>query len=304
MSPKKVPGVPLGKPSIEAPLTEPYWSVDMDKSPDEAKAHYRAFYDQVTRQLNSSPYGEFSLFLNYGYVANENPQFAKFEVPASLLNPNSVKLVLELVGTCEIAGRRVLDVGCGRGGMIFALDYFFSPKCLQGVDLSPSAVSFCRKTQEKPTIAFREGDAENLPFADGSFDVVTNVESSHSYPSIHKFYSEVARVLVPGGYFLYTDVLPTDQWREGLNYLSEAGLMLEHDRNITANVLLSLDQVARRYLKAYEPNNDPKVMEDFLATPGSLVYEGMRTGEWTYRLVRFRASLMRMGEEKASGVPA
>lgn len=289
MSPKKVPEASLGKPSIEAPLTKPYWSVDTDKSLDEAKAHYRAFYDEVTRQLNSSQYGEFSIFLNYGYVANENPQFARFEVPASLLSPNSIKLVLELVGDCEITDRRVLDIGCGRGGTIFALDYFFSPKCLQGVDLSPSAISFCRKTQQKPTIAFSEGDAENLPFANGSFDVVTNVESSHSYPSIRKFYSEVARVLVPGGYFLYTDVLPTDQWREGLNYLNQAGLLLEHDRNITANVLLSLDQVARRYLKAYGPGNDPKVMEDFLATPGSLVYEGMRTGKWTYRLVRLRS---------------
>ncbi len=249
MPPKKIPRVPPAKPPEQAPLTSPYWSVGADKTLDEAKSHYRSFYDEVTRQLNSSKYGEFSVFLNYGYVANDSPQFAQFEVPASLFNPNSIKLVLELVGDCEIANRRVLDVGCGRGGTIFTLNHFFSPRSLQGLDLSPNAVSFCRKTQQKPNITFCEGDAEHLPFADDSFDVVTNVESSHTYPSIHKFYDEIARVLAPGGHFLYTDVLPTNRWIEGLNYLRGAGLVLEHDRDITANVLLSLDQVARRYLK-------------------------------------------------------
>jgi hypothetical protein len=72
MSPKKVPTKPSAKPPEQAPLTRPYWSVDPDKSLDEAKEHYRSFYDEVTRQLNSSPYGEFSVFLSFGYVANNN----------------------------------------------------------------------------------------------------------------------------------------------------------------------------------------------------------------------------------------
>jgi ubiquinone/menaquinone biosynthesis C-methylase UbiE len=290
MSPKPVsPAGSSQKAAEQTGLKTPYLFVDADKSPDEAKAHYRAFYNEVTRHLNSSPYREFALFLSNGYVANGNPQFARRDVPASMFNRNFMKMVLELVGDCEIDGRRVLDVGCGRGGTIFALDYFFSPKSLHGVDLSPDAVSFCRKTQEKPNIAFCEGDAEHLPFPDDSFDVVTNVESSHLYPSIHKFYSEVARVLAPGGHFLYTDMMAPDQWREGLKYLSKVGLLVEHDRDITANVMLSCDQITRNSMKVFGPNKNQQMVEDFLVIPGSSGYEGLRTGELTYRIVRLRA---------------
>ena len=51
-----------------------------------------------------------------------------------------------------------------------------------------------------------EGNAEKLPFADQSFDAVINVEASHCYPRFPQFLDEVARVLRPGGHFLYTDV--------------------------------------------------------------------------------------------------
>jgi SAM-dependent methyltransferase len=39
-----------------------------------------------------------------------------------------------------------------------------------------------------------------------SFDAVINVEASHCYPSLPRFLAEVARVLRPGGHFLYADV--------------------------------------------------------------------------------------------------
>lgn len=278
----------LGHESEEHKL-KAYWNSEApERPPRDAKERYREIYDEVTKQLDSSPFGEYSIYLNYGYVANDSPQFAKHTVPPSTLNPNSVKLILELVGNCDLAGRRLLDVGCGRGGTISVLDQFFSPPSLTGVDLSQNAIAYCRRTQQDPRIEFHEGDAEALPFADESFDVVTNLESSHCYPTISKFYSEVMRVLVPGGHFLYTDVLPVERWKTGLQVLNDLGFTVEQDRDITANVLLSCDQVARRYLKAYARTNDQKVLEDFLSTPGSFVYEGMRTGNWVYRMVRFR----------------
>ena len=50
-----------------------------------------------------------------------------------------------------------------------------------------------------------QGDAQNLPFPDESFDAVINVEASHIYPNFERFLGEVARVLRPGGHFLYAD---------------------------------------------------------------------------------------------------
>ena len=59
-----------------------------------------------------------------------------------------------------------------------------------------------------PGLAFEVGDAERMPFPDASFDAVVNVESSHCYPSMPAFLSEVRRVLRPGGHFLYADLRP------------------------------------------------------------------------------------------------
>jgi ubiquinone/menaquinone biosynthesis C-methylase UbiE len=55
---------------------------------------------------------------------------------------------------------------------------------------------------------FVRGDAQNLHFPDQSFDAVINVEASHIYPNLERFLGEVARVLRPGGHFLYADFRP------------------------------------------------------------------------------------------------
>jgi SAM-dependent methyltransferase len=254
---------------------------------DRTKAMHRRFYNAVTTQLDASPFGAFSYFLNYGYVADLNPQRAAVELPEHYINRNSVKLVLELVGDCEVQGKRVLDVGCGRGGTVHALTKFFKPASVSGVDLSSAAIAFCKKTHAG--IRFEEGDAERLPFADRSFDLVTNVESSHAYPNVFAFYNEVNRVLTPGGCFLYTDVLPDQRWREGIDHFSSMGMTLERDDDITSNVLLSCDQVARTRVGAFDSVNDPELMGNFLAVPGSEVYDSMLHRIWVYRILRFRA---------------
>ena len=79
-----------------------------------------------------------------------------------------------------------------------------------GLDLAERAVAHCNATHGRDRLDFRAGDAENLPFADGSFDAVLNVESSHCYPDITKFFAEVARVLRPGGYLLMADLRPSE----------------------------------------------------------------------------------------------
>jgi ubiquinone/menaquinone biosynthesis C-methylase UbiE len=154
--------------------------------------------------------------------------------------------------------------------------------------LSTTAIEFDKKAHGDARTSFREGDAENLPFPEESFDVVTNVESSHSYPNIHRFYAEAHRVLRPGGYFLYTDALAVQQLATSLAYLDHIGFEVERNRNITNNVLLSCDQVAASRVQAFDSRNDQQLMQNFLATPGSQVYEDMRSGRWEYRIFKLR----------------
>ncbi len=274
-----------------APTDGDLLTLEYGSSAAETKANYRRFYNQVSQQLDSNTFGQFSYFLNYGYVPDSSPTFSVVELPDYFMNKNSVRLVLELIGDCDLKDRRVLDVGCGRGGAVQVINQFFAARSITGLDLSPNAIAFCKTRHRYDGVSFYEGDAENLPFADGAFDVVTNIESSHSYPNLHQFYSEVYRVLAADGYFLYTDLLSGEQIKEELIFLRRLGFSVERDHDITANVLLSCDEIASTRAQAYDTRNDSQLMENFLATPGSQVYEQMRHGVWSYRICKLHKNL-------------
>jgi len=250
-----------------------------------AKASFREFYDSITRRLEQSGVGDASFFLNYGYVSLGNGDEARFEVPDGVFNPSSVRLAYELVGRTDLHGRRVLDVGCGRGGTVALLADEFDIEAI-GVDLAPEAIAFCRRTHLHPKVRFEVGDAEHLPVEDQSFDVVTNIESSHTYPNLRAFFAEVKRVLKSDGAFLYTDLLPVQRWAEVRVLLTSLRFKLIGDREITPNVLASCDAVATTRAQAF--GGADAAIDNFLAVPGSTVYEQMRSAAWEYRIVRAR----------------
>ncbi len=253
-----------------------------------AKARTRRFYDSISSQLAATEAGSYSYFLNFGYVPDGSPEYSAVALPARYLNKNFVRLVLELVGDCDLRALKILDVGCGRGGTVHVLKTFFQPASLVGVDLSGRAVSFCVKAHRDARVHFLNGDAEALPFKSGSFDVITNVESSHSYPAVRAFYSEVYRLLAHGGCFLYADLFPMGLIRGYIDALLALGFQLERDRDITRNVLRSCDESARVHLSTFGRDGQARLMNDFIGMPGSVVYENMRSGRSTYRIFKLR----------------
>jgi SAM-dependent methyltransferase len=130
------------------------------------------------------------------------------------------------------------------------------------------------------------GDAEHLPCDDAAFDVVTNVESSHTYPDVRAFLGEVRRVLRPGGWFLHTDLLPGARWAELRVLLDVMGFVSVTDRDITSNVLASCDAIAAGRADAF--GGPDAMIDNFLAVPGSPVYEQMASRAWEYRIMRSR----------------
>ena len=247
---------------------------------DPHNADVAAFYDAITARLDATLVGPWAVFLNYGYCDGDHDQ-GTVTVPERTVDRTSVKLIVELVGGCSLDGCRVLDVGCGRGGTVATLLRYYCPRAVVGVDLSPAAISFCQRSQRDPRARFEIGDAQRLAFPDGSFDVVTNVESSHCYEDVAAFYAEARRLLVPGGIFLYTDLIATSSLSARLAKLAELGLRPEVERDVTANVLRSCDLVATRRSAAFTGTTGSD-LHDFLAIPGSLPYEKMRSGEATY----------------------
>ena len=99
----------------------------------------------------------------------------------------------------------ILDVGCGIGGSSLYLAKKFNAK-VTGITLSPVQAS---RAAERATEAllntqasFQVADAQNMPFADNSFDLVWSLESGEHMPDKTKFMQECYRVLKPGGKFI------------------------------------------------------------------------------------------------------
>ena len=270
------------------PLRVSQLAFDPGATVDQQKAHFKQFYNSVNRQLDATEAGSFSFFLNYGYVADQNPQASPIELPEYFLNRNSVKLLLEVIGDRTLEDCRVLDIGCGRGGAAQVLRELFDVTNMVGLDLSAAAMAFCKKTHRGPGVHFLQGDAERVPFGEESFDVVINVESSHLYSDKSSFYSEVSRILKPGGWFLYADLFSAEESSENVDFLKSLGFEIQRETDITSNVLLSCDSIAAIRQGAFAQGNDDDLMSEFLCLPGSDLYQELVERETLYRLLNAR----------------
>jgi ubiquinone/menaquinone biosynthesis C-methylase UbiE len=99
------------------------------------------------------------------------------------------------LGSIETAPRRALDLGTGTGAAAFIVAERWPQAEIVGVDLASAMVAEAqRKTPPELAgrVRFEQADAERLPFAEASFDLVT---LSNMIP----FFDELARVLAPGG---------------------------------------------------------------------------------------------------------
>lgn len=244
-------------------------------------------YSMVAESLEMSGFAPYTTYLNYGYIPNENPQYAKIELPHHCLNKESIKLTLETIGDCDINGKQILEIGCGRGGNIITMNEYFNPKFTIGIDICPASIRFCETNHRLDNVFFINGDAEYIPFSGEAFDVLFNLESSHAYPDIKKFYREVFRVQKNGGYFLYSDCLPVETFMECEKYLRDLGFSPLCNRDITSNVLASCREVARKRTNAFDGKNVDisKMVESFVAVPGSSAYEAMKNGNFLYKIL-------------------
>jgi ubiquinone/menaquinone biosynthesis C-methylase UbiE len=108
-------------------------------------------------------------------------------------------------------GMRILDVGCGTGGTLAALDAAFADVSLVGLNIDARELAAARRrlrARRGGEVELVEGDACAMPLPDGSFDLVLAIESILLFPSRRRFFAEVRRVLRLGGSLLVVDFLP------------------------------------------------------------------------------------------------
>ena len=102
----------------------------------------------------------------------------------------------------DYAGIRVLDIGCGpRGSLDWARD------AAERVGLDPLADDYRRLRPDGYLMEMVASGSEDIPYADGHFDIVCSFNSLDHVDDLDETISEIKRVVCPGGYFLLlTDV--------------------------------------------------------------------------------------------------
>ncbi len=110
------------------------------------------------------------------------------------------------------AGERVLDVACGTGNVALAAARRFCDAV--GVDFVPALIARAREraAAERLPATFEVGDAENLPYADASFDAVLSIFGSMFAPDQEKAAAELVRVCRPGGKIGLGNWTPEGMW--------------------------------------------------------------------------------------------
>ncbi|MFD8380016.1 SAM-dependent methyltransferase [Streptomyces sp. NPDC059679] len=164
-------------------------------SPD----HVADYYDRLTDLIGEAAGGN----LHFGYWPHPHD--------GSSLGVAADRLTDHLIGKLgDIAGRRVLDVGCGSGRPTVRLARS-GPAEVVGVTVSPVQIERATALAEREGVAdrvrFVRADAMTLPFPDASFDAVWALECMFHMPSPAQVLGEIARVLRPGGRLAVMDVV-------------------------------------------------------------------------------------------------
>jgi ubiquinone/menaquinone biosynthesis C-methylase UbiE len=224
-------------------------------------------------------------FMNYGYIDSngDDPSLELTELEAP--SRSCIQLYHHVASSVDLKGKDVLEIGSGRGGGAAYVRRTFKPRSMMGLDLSPKFVEFCKKLHATDGLDFRVGHAESVPFPDGSFDAVVNVESSHCYADFNVFLQEVRRVLRPGGHLLIADFRPrefVESWRKKM---TNAGFDVVRQRMITQEVInaLNRDDAAKdKLIREKLPEKHRAGVRAMAAMVGSSMYEAFKSGEIQY----------------------
>jgi ubiquinone/menaquinone biosynthesis C-methylase UbiE len=159
------------------------------------------------------------------------------------------------------------------------------PRSLVGIDRTPGAIEYCRRRHRQPSLTFLLGDAENIFYGDECFDAVINVEASHLYGNVKAFLAEVNRVLRPGGYLLLADKRTRAETSLFSRQISECGLHMVNECNISANVL---EAIRRQYkfrtdmLQTVLPPHLQWIFKRVISADGSHLAQAIASGETVY----------------------
>src|SRR5262245_60260021 len=121
------------------------------------------------------------------------------------LSPGGPNEVDRVVAGLDLEGRRILDIGCGSGGIALHLIERHGAGHVTGFDVEAPVIAAARDRTERKGLAakaeFVHGAPGPLPFADARFDVAFSKDALLHVPDKDVLFAEIFRVLKPGGAF-------------------------------------------------------------------------------------------------------
>ena len=127
------------------------------------------------------------------------------------LSPGGPEEVARILEGLDVDGARMLDIGCGTGGIAVSLVRDHGAAHVTGIDIeAPACAAATRLAAEaglSDRITIRKVEPGPLDFAEGSFDIVFSKDSIIHIADKESLAADVFRVLVPGGWFAASDWL-------------------------------------------------------------------------------------------------
>jgi len=196
------------------------------------------FYDVFAKKVDTPRLR----FMNYGYADAAATDY-RWVQQGDRRQKYHLNLVRRALQGIDLAGKSVLEIGSGRGGNCHYLARYTPARTIFGIDICEGNARISQRRATQRT-TFLCADAARIPFADKTFDVVLNLESSHLYPEFDRFLMEVHRVLRPQGTFAYGDLwfferIPVD-WKEREQALRESTFVIESEEDVTEGVFCAL----------------------------------------------------------------
>jgi SAM-dependent methyltransferase len=273
-------------------------AIDRGAFPKTRKWLWRGLYDMLSRRWRDDDWR----FMNYGFLPPGTHFPLRDEDEA---DRPFIGLYAQAVAGLPMAGARVLEIGSGRGGGARYIARYGEPSAVTGLDYSPATVRLARRlNQDTANLTFEIGDAEKLPFADGSMDIVVNIESSHCYGDVAAFAREVARVLAPGGWFSFADMRGRSTLPLLRQQLAAPGLVLHSETDLSQGVIAALDAAEQRKRSRIAKIRFMRgFISEFAGSKGSVLYRELSAGGVIYLAQRYRKEADVGAQVPVSGAP-
>ena len=127
------------------------------------------------------------------------------------LSPGGPEEVGRILDGLDLTGRKLLDIGCGTGGIALSLAADYGAAKVIGVDVEdPVLATANRRAAAKgltDRVEFVRVEPGPLPFGDGEFDLVFSKDAMIHIPDKEALFADVMRLLKPGGLFAASDWL-------------------------------------------------------------------------------------------------